>query len=79
MPSRRSRVAFKRVSVEPGESKEVTLMVEPEELSILDENFKRIIEPGSYRLMVGNSSESTEDGPIGSWAPTLKKDVNVKN
>ena len=54
-------------------------MVEPEELSILDENFKRIIEPGSYRLMVGNSSESTEDGPIGSWAPTLKKDVNVKN
>jgi beta-glucosidase len=71
-------VAFKRVAVEPGELKEVTLMVEPEELSILDEEFNRIVEPGSYRLMVGTSSEPKSKCNYGDWDAALRKNVNVK-
>jgi beta-glucosidase len=71
-------VAFKRVAVEPGELKEVTLMVEPEELSILDEEYNRIVEPGSYRLMVGTSSEPKAKGGYGDWDAALRKNVNMK-
>jgi beta-glucosidase len=48
---------FSRVTLEPGETKTVTLNLGPESLSLLDENLKRVVEPGDFEIMVGTSSE----------------------
>jgi len=47
---------FARVALEPGESKEVKFRITPEKLSLLDKNFKQIVEPGEFIVMVGSSS-----------------------
>ena len=47
---------FHRVSLEPGEEKEVRFIVTPEMLTMLDINMKEVIEPGKFRVMIGSSS-----------------------
>ncbi|HYV96990.1 MAG TPA: glycoside hydrolase family 3 C-terminal domain-containing protein, partial [Gemmatimonadaceae bacterium] len=47
---------FARVSLAPGESKSVTFTLSPRELQMLDKNMKWVVEPGSFRIMVGASS-----------------------
>ncbi len=51
---------FKRVQFKAGEEKIVTFEVFPEMLEMLDKNFKRIIEPGEFEIMVGASSEDSQ-------------------
>ena len=47
---------FHRVSLEPGEEKEVRFILTPEMLTMLDINMKEVIEPGKFRVMIGSSS-----------------------
>ena len=51
-------VAFSKVPLEPGESKQVTLSIDPKYLSIFDEasDAWKLV-PGSYTFMVGGSSQ----------------------
>jgi beta-glucosidase len=48
---------FERVNLKPGESKTITFTLKPEDLEMLDENMKWIVEPGMFNLMIGSSSE----------------------
>lgn len=48
---------FKRVSIKAGASKKVTFKLEPEALSMLDKDLKRVVEPGDFRIMIGTSSK----------------------
>jgi beta-glucosidase len=48
---------FKRVHLLPGEKKLVEFTLKPEDLSILDRNMKRTVEPGRFSVMLGSSSE----------------------
>ncbi|RPH31946.1 MAG: beta-glucosidase [Bacteroidales bacterium] len=48
---------FQRVFLKPGETKELTFMINPEKLSMLDKDLKRIVEPGDFRIMIGASSK----------------------
>jgi beta-glucosidase len=48
---------FHRVSLAPGELKTVTFSLTPEELKMLDENMKWVVEPGEFLVMIGASSE----------------------
>lgn len=48
---------FKRITLEPGEKKTVAFILLPEDLAFLDINLKYIIEPGSFEIMIGSSSE----------------------
>lgn len=48
---------FERVSLEPGESKEVSFILTPKDLSLLDADFRRIVEPGEFEIMIGASSK----------------------
>ncbi|HDJ23013.1 MAG TPA: hypothetical protein ENF17_03875, partial [Candidatus Aminicenantes bacterium] len=48
---------FKRVTLEPGEAKTVEFELEPDDLSLLDDNLETIVEPGTFEVMIGESSE----------------------
>ena len=47
---------FQRVSLKPGESKAVELSLGPEQLSFLNRDMKRGVEPGIFDVMVGGNS-----------------------
>ncbi|WP_100404313.1 glycoside hydrolase family 3 protein [Bacillus solitudinis] len=51
-------VAFEKISLKAGETKTVTLTVDPEDLAIWDVNAGEfVVEEGEYDLMVGSSSQ----------------------
>ncbi|MFC4321438.1 glycoside hydrolase family 3 protein [Litchfieldia salsa] len=55
-------VAFEKVQIAPGETKAVTLTVDPNDFAIWDVNLGDfIVESGQYNLMVGTSSEDIKD------------------
>lgn len=47
---------FQRVHLKAGESKTISFVITPEMLSMLDINMKRVVEPGEFKVMVGESS-----------------------
>jgi beta-glucosidase len=48
---------FQRIHLKAGESREVSFVVNPEMLSMLDINLKKVVEPGDFRIMIGASSK----------------------
>ena len=48
---------FDKVMLNPGEKKKVKFIITPEQLSFLDQNLKKVVEPGLFTVMVGSSSE----------------------
>lgn len=49
--------AFQRVVLKAGESKVVQFSIPTERLALVNYDFKRVVEPGAFELMVGESSE----------------------
>lgn len=49
---------FQKVYLKPGESKQVSIEVPVKELQFLDEKMNWIVEKGTYRIFVGNSSKN---------------------
>ena len=47
---------FQRVSLEPGEDKEIQFIITPDMLTMLDVNMKEVTEHGKFRFMIGSSS-----------------------
>ena len=47
---------FQRVSLAPGQEKEIQFTITPDMLTMLDANMKEVIEPGKFRIMIGSSS-----------------------
>lgn len=48
---------FKRISLNPGESKKVTFSMSSDMLAFTGKDYKKIIEPGEIEVMIGASSE----------------------
>ena len=48
---------FSKVALEPGEQKTVTLKLLAEDLSLLDRDMNVVVEPGTFEVMVGSSSQ----------------------
>jgi beta-glucosidase len=48
---------FQRVSLAPGEAKDVSFTLGPEHLRMLGEDMRWVIEPGAFRVMIGASSK----------------------
>lgn len=48
---------FERVSLQPGETRQVTFSLKPEDLQILDRNMNWTVEPGEFEVMIGASSQ----------------------
>ncbi len=49
-------VGFKRVTLEPGESKTITFTLAPKSLALWDADMKQVVEPGQFDIMAGDSS-----------------------
>ncbi len=47
---------FTRISLKPGEIKTVSFTLTPYELSLLNESMDRVVEPGTFKIMVGGRS-----------------------
>jgi beta-glucosidase len=47
---------FQRVTLKPGESRTVTFTVGPEALQMWNDQMHRVVEPGDFEIMTGNSS-----------------------
>ena len=47
---------FTRITLTPGESKEVTFRLTPYQLSLLNDKMDRVVEPGEFKIMVGGKS-----------------------
>lgn len=48
---------FARVRLRPGEEREVSFRLGPEQLRLLDRGMRWVVEPGTFRVMVGASSK----------------------
>lgn len=46
---------FRRIHLKAGESTEVTFVINPEMLSMLNKDLKKVVEPGDFRIMIGAS------------------------
>ncbi len=45
---------FKRINLKPGEKKTIDFVLSTEELSLLNNNMKPVVEPGSFQIMIEN-------------------------
>lgn len=52
---------FERLHLQPGETKTVTFTLPPEELQLLDKDNHWVVEPGTFKLMIGASSEDIKE------------------
>jgi beta-glucosidase len=50
---------FRRLTLQPGETQTVAFTITPEDLSFLDIDMQRVVEPGIFDVMVGGSSAQT--------------------
>jgi beta-glucosidase len=48
---------FDRVALNPGEKKTVTFTLHPDDLALLDKNMNWTVEPGTFQVWIGSSSE----------------------
>ncbi|HLH08525.1 MAG TPA: glycoside hydrolase family 3 N-terminal domain-containing protein [Terriglobales bacterium] len=55
---------FERITLKPGEKKTVEFSITPDTLAVLDINMNRVVEPGTFDIMVGPSSTETTKVPL---------------
>jgi beta-glucosidase len=49
---------FEKISLAPGEVKEVEFGLGFDDLSLLDRSMTRVVEPGKFRVMIGPASDN---------------------
>ena len=52
--------AFRRITLAPGESRNVTFKLDPEAFRMWNIDMQRVVEPGEFEIMAGNSSADTK-------------------
>lgn len=63
---------FKRVTLKPGEKRTVEFTLTPDSLSLIDVNMHRVVEPGTFDIMVGPNSADTASVALQVVQPTFK-------
>ena len=48
---------FERITLRAGQKKTVTFKIPPSELALLDKDMRLVVEPGTFKVMVGSSSK----------------------
>lgn len=52
--------SFRRITLQPGETQTVALDITPESLAFYDVKMNRLVEPGEFEILVGNSSRDED-------------------
>lgn len=52
---------FERITIKPGESRTVTFEIGPAKLAFYGKDMKRVIEPGTFKIMVGENSAKLDE------------------
>ena len=52
---------FQRVTLQPGETRQVDIAIEPRSLMLWNRDMERVIEPGEFTVMVGTSSVDLQE------------------
>jgi beta-glucosidase len=60
---------YEKVVLEPGETKTVNLRLTPEDLSLFNRDMRFVVEPGTFEIMIGSSSNDIK----------LKSNLEVKD
>ena len=60
---------FRRVELQPGESRTVTFELGFDDLSMLDGNMQRVVEPGTFTVFTGGSSAAEQQATFEVAAP----------
>ena len=55
---------FARISLAAGETKTVTFRITPQKLSLINREMKRVVEPGTFQIMVGGNSVDLMSQPL---------------
>ncbi|MUP44964.1 glycoside hydrolase family 3 protein [Gramella sp. BOM4] len=55
----------KRINLEPGASREITFEITPEMMELVNEEGKRVLEKGSFRVYIGGSTPSQRNIELG--------------
>jgi beta-glucosidase len=71
----RALKGFKRIYLNPGESKIVTFMVTPDAFSVIDENNKRVVKAGKFMVSAGGHQPSNRT--IDAEQGIVKKMISV--
>jgi beta-glucosidase len=58
----RQLAGFTRVHLQPGQAETVSFALSPRQLSLIDDQGKRVIEPGTFRIAVGGRQPTDGDG-----------------
>lgn len=55
---------FERVTLEPGATRELTFTLDQDDFALLDASFARVVEAGTFSVMVGGSSAEVQSAPF---------------
>jgi beta-glucosidase len=66
----RALQGFKRIRLRPGQSQLVSFTLTPRQLSVIDNEFKRVVEPGEFEISVGGAQPGT--APVSTAVLTAK-------
>ncbi len=70
----RSLQQFQRIHLNPGEETTVNLTLTPQQLSLLDKDYRRVVEPGLFKIAVGGSQPNVSKAET---TQVLEKDLMV--
>lgn len=70
--------AYRRIHLDPGETKEVIFKITPEKLAFYDMDFNRIVEKGDFTIMTGSSSANKDLQKV-KLKVTNTKEIEIKN
>ncbi|WP_434781444.1 glycoside hydrolase family 3 N-terminal domain-containing protein [Aurantiacibacter hainanensis] len=54
-------VGFQRVTLQPGETREVDIAIRPDAFALWDRDMQRRVEPGAFTIMVGPNSQDLQE------------------
>jgi beta-glucosidase len=69
---------FERVTLEPGEWRPVNFTLRPRDLSLIDDNGKRVLEPGRFRLTIGGSQPDSRSIELSGGRAPLELELEVE-
>ena len=66
---------FQRINLKPGQSKQVSFDITPKFMEMVDENGERKVEPGMFKVFVGNAAPSKRSRDLGAKYVTAEFEV----